>query len=196
MEIHRVTFRRRTAKALGRLVESNRTLVSLIIDLEESDPDVDYMIQQRNVCRELKEALLRNRFVIGITVNVARRDCSRDPVILGALRRNLMLVNKAVHFVNGSVEKQDALAFETLQYCFSVQLSLRAVFNALDQSVIEKIAEARKRLASEYFILVGVVKTRIACHPHRKRKTTFDKLGKDMQARICSYLSLTDVVDI
>lgn len=197
MEIRRITFRRRAAKALGRLVERNRTLVSVIVDLEDSDPVVDYMIQLRTVCRELKEALSRNRFVIGVTVNVERgKDRSRDPVILGALRRNLMLANSAVHFVNGSTEKKDALAFETLQYSFSIQLSLRLCFDVPDESLEEMITEARRRLAFDYFVLVGVVKARIVCNPHPKRKTTFDKIGRDMQARICSYLSLTDVVDI
>ncbi|XP_049513708.1 uncharacterized protein LOC125940959 [Dermacentor silvarum] len=196
MEFRGVTFRSRIAKALRQLLERNRTLTSLNVDLQESDLKVDRTVQFQRICSQLTKALLRNFIVTSITVNVEKRNHSNQPVLKEALRRNLVFVNRAVHFVNGSMEKMDAIAFETLQRCYSVKLSLCNAFNNSDQSAIEKIAEARKRLAFDYFILVGVVKTRIACHPRRKRKTTFDKLGRDMQALICSYLSLTDVLSI
>ncbi|XP_049512854.1 uncharacterized protein LOC125940566 [Dermacentor silvarum] len=196
IEFRGITFRKRAAKALGRFVGRNRALTFLTVHLQESDPDVDRMAQLRSICRELKEALLRNRFVINIELYLAEGDRSNHPLIREALNRNVMLVNEAVRFVSGSLEKKHALAFETLKDCCSVRLSVRVTFNISDESALEKINEARERLAFNYFILAGVVKAKIVCLPHRKRKTTFDKLGKDMQARICSYLSLNDVVDI
>ncbi|XP_049513156.1 uncharacterized protein LOC125940723 [Dermacentor silvarum] len=180
--------------ALGRLVERNRSIAMYTIDLRESD--VDRVTQVRNICRELKEAIPRNRFAIAFSVLTEERECSSDPAIRDALRHNVMLVNQAVRFVNGSMEKTDALAFETLHSCMSVQSSLRVNFNISEESAHEKVVEARKRLTFNYFIIAGVVKDKIVCRPHRKRNTTFDKLGNDMQARICSYLSLTDVMDI
>ncbi|XP_050032422.2 uncharacterized protein [Dermacentor andersoni] len=196
IEFRGITFRKRTAKALGRLIERNRSLAFLTVHLDESDPDVDYVAQLRGICRELKEALLRNRFVVNIEIYAADRVRSNQPVIRDSLRRNAMLVNEAVRFVKGSMEKNDALAFETLEHCLSLQLSLRMDLNLSLDSALEKITEARERLAFNYFILAGVVKAKIVCGSRRKKKTTFDKLGKDMQARICSYLSLNDVMDI
>ncbi|XP_054924996.1 uncharacterized protein [Dermacentor andersoni] len=164
------------------------------IDLRESD--IDRVTQVRHICRELKNVIRRNRFVISFSLPTEERECSNDPFVREALRHNVMLVNQAVRFVNGSLEKTDALAFETLHNCLSVQSSLRVNFNISDEAALGKIAEARERLAFNYFTLAGVVKDKIVCRPHRKGKTTFDKLGKDMQARICSYLCLNDVMDI
>ncbi|KAK8769071.1 hypothetical protein V5799_014464 [Amblyomma americanum] len=105
-----------------------------------------------------------------------------------------MLVNEAVNFVHGSNDRNHVLAFETLQYS-------RTVFESLCLDVSgarakEEIDKARRRLAVNYFIFAGVVKAKIVCHPRPKRKTTFDKLGKDVRAHICSYLILADVLDI
>ncbi|XP_070397110.1 protein NLRC3-like isoform X2 [Dermacentor albipictus] len=196
IEFRCVTFRQRTAKALGRLLKYNRTLTSLNVNLQESDIKVDRMVQLRLILGQLKEALSGNVFITSITVNVENRNHANDPIIKELLRSNSVTLNNAVHFVNGSKEKEDAIAFEALQRCYSVKSSLCTAFNNSDKSATEKIAEARNRLAFDYFVLVGVVKTRIVCNRRRKRKTTFDKLGRDLQARICSYLSLTDVVCI
>ncbi|XP_054924995.1 uncharacterized protein [Dermacentor andersoni] len=196
IEFRCVTFRQRTAKALGRLLKYNRTLTSLNVNLQESDIKVDRMVQLRLILGQLKEALSGNAFITSITVNVENRNHANDPIIKELLRSNSVNLNNAVHFVHGSKEKQDAIAFEALQRCYSVKLSLCTAFNNSEKSATEKIAEARERLAFDYFVLAGVVKTRIVCNRRRKRKTQFDKLGRDMQARICSYLRLTDVVCI
>ncbi|KAL3214788.1 hypothetical protein MRX96_034686 [Rhipicephalus microplus] len=66
------------------------------------------------------------------------------------------------------------------------------------ESAREKVAEAHHRLAFNYFVLAGVVKAEMVCHrimKGKKRKTTLDMIGRDMHVCICSYLSLTDVVD-
>ncbi|KAL3196203.1 hypothetical protein MRX96_045305 [Rhipicephalus microplus] len=95
--------------------------------------------------------------------------------------------------------KTDALAFETLQHCHSVPLSIRTFGDIFLEEALEKIAEAHERLALNYVFLVGVAKAKIVCRRNRKAKkkiTLLDNIGRSMQARICSYLSLTDVVDI
>ncbi|KAL1448437.1 hypothetical protein MTO96_044065 [Rhipicephalus appendiculatus] len=65
--IRSITFWRRTSRALGRLVENNRVLVLLALTVQEDDPEVDSTLQVRYLCRELKEAVVRNRFLMGVT---------------------------------------------------------------------------------------------------------------------------------
>ncbi|KAL3241405.1 hypothetical protein MRX96_021649 [Rhipicephalus microplus] len=94
------------------------------------------MVQFHNICREVKEALRRNRFILNVSARTGYSNPSNDPAIKAAIRQNSVLISQSLRFVTGSMEKTDAVAFETLQHC---------------QSLV---------------------------------------------ARICSYLSLTDVVDI
>ncbi|KAL1442701.1 hypothetical protein MTO96_046289 [Rhipicephalus appendiculatus] len=110
-----------------------------------------------------------------------------------------MLINQAIRFVNGSMDKTDALAFETLQHCQSVPIRMHSYIDISLDSAELKVSEARERLALNYFVLAGVVKAKVVCQRKRKAKkkmTLLDSIGRVMQARICSYLSLTDVVDI
>lgn len=106
-----------------------------------------------------------------------------------------MLVNQAVRFVDGSMDKADALAFDTLRHCQSVLLAL-LVHNSRAEAT-SKLAEARQRLSLNYFLFTSVVKANIVCNRNGKAKmrTMFDNIGRNMQAFICSYLSLTDVLD-
>ncbi|KAH6919908.1 hypothetical protein HPB50_029104 [Hyalomma asiaticum] len=198
LDLRRITFSKRNAHALRRLVENSRTLVFLTIDLRCSGTDADRMVQSRRIYQELKEAVRRNRFITCVNVMGGTRDDA--VVIMDYLRRNAMLVNQALRFVDGSTKKADALAFETLQHCESLQIRLQLNFEVSQDSAAKTVAESRRRLAFDYFILAGVVKAKIACQRNRKakknKKTLFDNLGKDLQARICSYLSLRDVVDV
>ncbi|XP_050032147.1 uncharacterized protein [Dermacentor andersoni] len=187
-----MTFRRRAVKALGRMVEQNRTMNLLYIDLMDSG--VDNWTQLRSVCRELKEAILRNRFLVVVSVAVGDDNRASDYVIKESLRRNMMLVNQAIRFVYGSMQKSDALAFETLQYSYSVPLMLCENFSLTDKEAKEKVEDARKRLAANYFILTGVIRRRVTCD--QLGRTTLDDLDVDLLALICSYLSLTDVMDV
>ncbi|XP_049267307.1 uncharacterized protein LOC125756500 [Rhipicephalus sanguineus] len=126
MVFNAITFGKRNAKALGRLVERNRAFNSLTLDLNQSEPCVDRMVQFRNICRELKEALRRNRFIVHINVNLGNSNLSNDPAIKDAIRQNSALINQAIRFVNGSMDKTDALAFETLQHCRSVSIRMHS----------------------------------------------------------------------
>ncbi|KAK8762361.1 hypothetical protein V5799_026372 [Amblyomma americanum] len=195
LDVGGMTFNRRSAKALARLVEHNRTLNKIFVNVDEED--CGGCPQIRTVCRELKEAMPRNRFLTTVAVNSLSGNCASDIVIKEALRRNRMLVNQAVHFVKGSDSKKDALAFETLQHSRTVVRQLCKDSGDPDEaSARGKIDKARRRLTFDYFIFTGVVKDKIACRPHSKRKPGFDKLDKHVQAHICSYLSLTDVMDV
>ncbi|XP_077497690.1 uncharacterized protein LOC144108299 [Amblyomma americanum] len=195
LDIGGMTFNRRSAKALARLVEQNRTLNKIFVNVDEEDSGGCPQI--RTVCRELKEAIPRNRFLTTVAVNSLSGNCASDIVIKEALRRNRMLVNQAVHFVKGSDSKKDALAFETLQHSRTLVRQLCKDSGDPDEaSARGKIDKARRRLTLDYFIFTGVVKDKVACHPRSKRKPGFDKLDKHVQAHICSYLSLTDVMDV
>ncbi|XP_075730264.1 uncharacterized protein LOC119164684 isoform X3 [Rhipicephalus microplus] len=196
LNIGSITFRRRTATALGRLVANNRSIVFLAICIQEEEPEVDHTLQVRYVCRTLKEVVGRNRFLMALTVSLKSSKPSNDPVMKKALSRNTMLVNQAVRFVDGSMDKADALAFDTLRHCQSVLLAL-LVHNSRAEAT-SKLAEARQRLSLNYFLFTGVVKANIVCNRNSKAKMrtmTFDNIGRNMQALICSYLSLTDVLD-
>ncbi|KAK8765582.1 hypothetical protein V5799_031810 [Amblyomma americanum] len=195
LRIIEATFTKRSSKALARLVEVNRTLDALIVCLKEKD-SVEFL-QHRAVCRALKEAVPRNRFLTKVVVNVGGVNHASDFVIMEAFRRNSVLRNQAGNFVKGSNDKKHAQAFETLQYFGDFREELCSDNEDLDEAPAKKqIDEACKRLALNYFIFTGVVKAKIVCHPHPKRQPTFDKLSKGVQAHICSYLSLSDVMDI
>ncbi|KAK8762363.1 hypothetical protein V5799_026370, partial [Amblyomma americanum] len=191
LDIRRATFKKRSAKALARLVEQNRMLNKISVELNEADSSG--FPQLRTVCRELKEAVPRNRFLTHLALNLHDGNHASDSAILDALRRNRMLLNQAVRFVHGSNDKKEALAFETLQFSRTVLVDLRKRDEARAK---EEISEARRRLALNYFIFTGVVKAKIVCWPRPRGKCMFDMLGKDVHARICSYLSVTDVMDI
>ncbi|KAH6921449.1 hypothetical protein HPB50_000597 [Hyalomma asiaticum] len=199
LHLHCITFSKRITQALGRFVRSNQSVAFLTIDLQYSDPDADRPVQSRRICLELKEALRQNRFITSLSVQLGPCDQSTEPIIKDCLRRNAALLNQAVRFVRGSMERVDALAFETLQHCGSVRTRLAVLLDVSDELAVEMVAEARARLAFNYFTLAGVVKTKVACHRNRKakkRKTSLDNVGRALHARISSYLRLTDVVDI
>lgn len=113
-----------------------------------------------------------------------------------AFANSQALVNSAVQFVNGSVLKKDALAFETVRNCQSLIDTLSKYGLETDQPVAERISEATERLACKYFILTGVVQTSVVCHPDPRGKPLLDKLDKKCMVRLNRFLSLTDVMDI
>ncbi|KAL3214782.1 hypothetical protein MRX96_034682 [Rhipicephalus microplus] len=141
--------------------------------------------------------------------DAAEIECSKkvEPAILYILADALartkslqkVLISQSLRFVTGSMEKTDAVAFETLQHCQSLVVRLHTYTDASIESARLMVSEARERLALNYFILAGIVKAKIVCqqsHKSQKKITLLDNIGRAMQARICSYLSLTDVVDI
>ncbi|XP_075560554.1 uncharacterized protein LOC142592773 [Dermacentor variabilis] len=193
LEITNFVFRKRAIKALGRMVEENRVINMLTIIILEGK---DCFNEMRAVCRELKEAILRNRFLIGVAVQMIRDNHASDFVIKDALRRNMLYVHEAIRFINGSNEKSHALAFETLQYSQSLKMVLALNLSTSEEEAAEKIDEARERLAANYFRLTGVVRDKITCKRDRRKRATLDDLTVDLLARICSYLSLTDVMDL
>lgn len=193
LEITNFVFRKRAIKALGRLVEQNRAINMLTIVILDGR---DCWNEVRAVCRELKEAILRNRFLIGLAVKMVRDNHANEFAIKDALRRNLLYVHEAIRFVHGSNEKSHALAFEALQYSHSIKMVLSLNLSIKEEEAVKKIDEARDRLAANYFILTGVVSGKITCEQDRRRRATLDKLSVDLLARICSYLSLTDVMDL
>ncbi|KAH6922504.1 hypothetical protein HPB50_015164 [Hyalomma asiaticum] len=189
------TFDEKAIKALGRMVENNKTLNMLSIDLEKSDGDRVY--QMRGICARLKEAILRNRYLVSLSVAVDTCNRASDYRIKDALRRNMMLVHDAVQFVNGSSEKSDGIAFERLRFSFSIKMVLLDQFDVPENEAKVKIDRAKQRLITDYFILTRIVKYAVVCKRTRRyKKYMLDCLKGDLMLRVCSYLSLTDILDV
>ncbi|KAL1468576.1 hypothetical protein MTO96_041408, partial [Rhipicephalus appendiculatus] len=185
-----IVFEKRIYRALGQLVENNRTINFLSIDLEQSGGDK--WTQLRFIIRELKETVPRNRYLISVSVVLAGDNRASDYQIKEALRRNIALVHQAIQFVNGSMTKTQALAFETLRRSYSVRLVMQDQFDIVESDAVAKIAAARDRLNKNYFSLTNVIKRGLACS---RSGCTIASLTDDLVGRLCSYLSLTDVVD-
>ncbi|XP_070397116.1 uncharacterized protein [Dermacentor albipictus] len=200
-----VMFESMAVRTLGHMVQRNRTMSILVVDLPKSIPSTGYSPwwQRFDICKELEEAVPHNHFLLGVKVTAGdHKNRATSFTIMDALRRNSVRVNKAVRFVSGSMERKDALAFDTVKHSSSVvtALLMRPSMSMDDMSndaeaAMEKVAEARRVLASNYFILTGVVKAKVVCNADSTGATTFDKLDEDLQAHICSYLRLTDVAD-
>lgn len=200
-----VMFESMAVRTLGHMVERNRTMSVLVVDLPKSIPSTGYnpWWQCFDICKELETAVPHNPFLLGVKVTAGdQKNRATSFTIMDALRRNSVRVNRAVRFVSGSMERSDALAFDAVKHSSSVvtALLIRPSMSMDDMSndaeaAMEKVAEARRVLASNYFILTGVVKAKVVCNADSTGATTFDKLDEDLQAHICSYLRLTDVAD-
>ncbi|XP_077545973.1 uncharacterized protein LOC144158754 [Haemaphysalis longicornis] len=197
LQLARMTFKKRAAKALGKLIEQNHKLNMITVNLEESAYlGFDGWAQLRALSRELKESVPRNRLLTSVNVLLGGENRVNDFAVKDTLRRNQALVNSAVRFVGGSVAKKDALAFETVRNCQSLTDTLSKYGLDKGTPVVEVVKEARERLACDYFIFTGVVKARLECYPDPRGKTRLDKLDKKCMVRLGSFLSLTDVMDI
>ncbi|KAL3214787.1 hypothetical protein MRX96_034685 [Rhipicephalus microplus] len=93
IELRSITFKKKAAKALGQMVKLNRMLIFITIVVPEHDPETDSATQLRSICRELKEAILENRFFMNVAVMIANHERSNDPIIRNALRSNTVLLN-------------------------------------------------------------------------------------------------------
>ncbi|XP_075526325.1 uncharacterized protein LOC142558046 [Dermacentor variabilis] len=110
-----------------------------------------------------------------------------------ALRRNMMTVHEAIRFVSGSREHSHALAFEDLKHTYSIEHVLSHNYGLDDATVAEKVTEARSRLAAEFFVLTGVVRSRVTCYRERARRPKFSELYLNILANICSLICIRDV---
>ncbi|XP_054924997.1 uncharacterized protein [Dermacentor andersoni] len=201
-----VMFESKAVRTLGHMVERNRTMSVLVVDLPKSIPSIGYnpWWQRFDICKELEKAVPHNHFLLVVKVTAGdQKNRATSFTIMEALRRNSMRVNKAVRFVSGSMERRDALAFDKVKRSSSVvtALLMRPSMSLDDMSndaeaAMEMVADARRVLASNYFILTGVVKAKVVCNADSTGTTTFDKLDEDLQAHICSYLRLTDVANV
>ncbi|XP_037498607.1 uncharacterized protein LOC119372202 [Rhipicephalus sanguineus] len=185
-----IIFEKKTIKALGELIEHNKTINFLSIDLENSG-DQNWN-QLRSICYRLKEVVPRNRYLISVNVVFAGDNRAGDYQIKEALRRNIALVHNAIQFINGSMTKSDALAFETLRKSYSVRLVMQDQFGVAESDARLKIDAALDRLYQNYFILTNVVKHGLSCS---QDGSTIASLPERAMGRLCSFLSLTDVVD-
>ncbi|KAL1466967.1 hypothetical protein MTO96_026347 [Rhipicephalus appendiculatus] len=192
-----IVFTSQVIEALARVVEKNKTITVLKIELQHSGGD--NWDQLKNICRGLREAIQANRFIIDLSVSVASENRASDYRIKEALRRNMMLVNQAIRFMHGAEGKTEALAFDALRYAASLRSTLFDYYGTEDDEFDVDIRQARKRLAANYIFYAGIVKSKVECYPHTERQRrgekTIDILDPECLARVCSYLSLSDVVN-
>nr|XP_037270971.1 uncharacterized protein LOC119163133 [Rhipicephalus microplus] len=125
-----ITFERRVVRALGRLVLHNKTINLLSIDLDKSRGDK--WSQLRAICRELKQTVPQNRYLISVSVVLQGDNRASDFQIKETLRHNFALVHQAIQFVNGSMNKSEGLAFETLRRSYSVRQVMQDEFGVAE----------------------------------------------------------------
>ncbi|KAH7973846.1 hypothetical protein HPB49_005591 [Dermacentor silvarum] len=189
-ELSKFLYKKKMVRALGQLVERNRVINVLTILVQQGYDSWNIV---KAVCNEMKEAVPRNHVLIVVNVQFFNINQSKSFEVKEALRRNMMHVHDAIRFINGSSQKSDALAFEELQHAYSLKYVLSSKYGLTEATAIEKIDEARNRLAADYLVLTGVVSGRVTCEMDRGRRPTLGDLAVDVLARVCSFLHLNDV---
>ncbi|KAL3241390.1 hypothetical protein MRX96_021639 [Rhipicephalus microplus] len=148
----------------------------------------------KSVCRELKEAVLSNRALTVLNVEVANFNLANDFTIKDTLRRNMMYVNEASYFVKGSNDRGHATAFEALKKSYSLKKVVQWSFNLKAEQAMKKIEDAHRRYAANYFTLTGVVKDRVRCEPDPDGLATLEEFRVNVLAHLCNFLSINDVL--
>lgn len=193
--ISNTVFHKRTIRALCRMVEMNKTIIMLSIDLQHSGPD--NFQQMRAICHELQDSIVQNRYLLSLSITTADDNRASDYPLKQALRRNRALVNQAIRFIYGSMETSDALAFDALSYTASLGAVMYDHYDVGNRESDSLIVQARNRVASNYFTLAGIVRRRAVCAaPASPGLKQIDDLSNNLQHRICSYLRLGDIVDL
>ncbi|XP_075730271.1 uncharacterized protein LOC142772057 [Rhipicephalus microplus] len=191
LELSNFLFRKRAIRALGQLVQHNQCINELTISIQKGKQEWN---QMKSVCRELKEAVLSNRALTVLNVEVANFNLANDFTIKDTLRRNMMYVNEASYFVKGSNDRGHATAFEALKKSYSLKKVVQWSFNLKAEQAMKKIEDAHRRYAANYFTLTGVVKDRVRCEPDPDGLATLEEFRVNVLAHLCNFLSINDVL--
>ncbi|KAH7973845.1 hypothetical protein HPB49_005590 [Dermacentor silvarum] len=161
--------------------------------------ELSRFLYKKKLVRALGQLVERNRVINLLTVVVEdSRDKYNEAIticnaIKDAVPRNRMYVHDAIRFVNGSSQRSHAQAFEELQHAYSLKYVLSDNYGLSEAAAVEKIAEARNRLAADYLVLTGVVSGRATSARARGRLANLGHLAGDVLARVCGFLNLNDV---
>lgn len=194
LTLSHIVFGSKAIEALAQMVETNRTITSLSVQLQYSGSSNWH--QLKDIRNRLREAILANRFIINLCVGMADVSRASGYQIKEALRRNMMLVTQAIRYIQGAKGMTEARAFDTLRYSASLNSTLSKYYHVGDDESDLLISEARARLAANYIFYTGIVKSRFDCYPHTGRRVnekTIDILDPECLAHIFRYLNLGDV---
>ncbi|XP_070397100.1 uncharacterized protein [Dermacentor albipictus] len=143
LELPKHMFDEAVVTAMGQLVVHNRTIYILTIVIE----DLKCKKQDVEIFRsEMSKAVPLNPFLIAVNLMLCNVNQETSFEVKQALRRNMMKVHMAVHFVNGSSDHSHVLAFRELAHTYSVEHVL-SHNDGLDETIAAgKVIAARSRL--------------------------------------------------
>lgn len=111
------------------------------------------------------------------------------------LRRNVSLVERAVHFILGSRLKICATAFELVSWHPLVLCRVQELASVSTSEALEKIRESSQRLNLDFWRLSGIVKEEFICHEAKGLELQIDQLGLDAWQEVRKFITVADVVD-
>ncbi|XP_064477994.1 uncharacterized protein LOC135391609 isoform X2 [Ornithodoros turicata] len=183
----RISIQKYTTKillAMGSVVCKNTAITDL----------VTFALHERDF-RVISKALRSN-----YTITKLDFQCSAKPYkdmcdIRGLLQRNQSLLNAAARFViSPSVHKERALAFEKLAHSDRLAEHLVNITLKSAEDVSKMLRCAKDYVASNYFRIVGVVKTKVLCHDTVGDGGQIDQLNEVCLRRLLFYLRIDDVI--
>ncbi|XP_064483375.1 uncharacterized protein LOC135396371 [Ornithodoros turicata] len=170
--------------AMGSVLRKNTAITNLVIcGLRERD--------FRNISRALRSnyTLTKLDFKYSTTPNMDVSD------IRGLLQRNQSLLNAAARFViSPSVHKERAFAFEKLAHSDSLAEHLVNITSRSAEEIAEMLRCAKEYVMSNYFRIVGVVKTKVECYDIVGDRGQIDQLNQVCLRRLLFYLRIDDVI--
>lgn len=197
LTLSNISFGSDAIEALAQLVQRNRTITVLSVQLQYSG--IDNWLQLKAIRSRLKEVIMANRFITNLTVGMADVSRASDYQIKEALRRNMMLVTQAIRYIYGATGMTETRAFDTLRHSASLKSTLSDYYHVEDVESDFLIGDARTRLAANYIFHTGIVKSKVECYPRfgesGERIETIDSLYPECLALVCRYLSLGDVAN-
>lgn len=112
--------------------------------------------------------------------------------LFDAVERNMGLLNRAADFALGTTsDVASATAFDALCDGPALLPHVEHLSSQRGQGAAQLLIRAKCRIARDFFVLAGVVRDRIVCHPGPA--TQFDSLNSDCLEAIARYLKLDDV---
>lgn len=110
-------------------------------------------------------------------------------------RRNLSLVECAVHFVLGSTQKRAAEAFEKVSYHPQVAYNVEEATLLSPAAAKQKVKESSQRLRMHFWQLAGIVQNELVCEQRSDGRMQIDTLGLDAWLHVRSFLRVADVLE-
>ncbi|KAH6922502.1 hypothetical protein HPB50_015162 [Hyalomma asiaticum] len=186
LELAQFTFDENASRALRKMVSVNRRISKLTISIWPT-PDIE--TEALRVCHALREALCENHTLSSLVVEAGEHGPAKMSEFKNLVRRNMMQVHEAAHFVMGASAKRHALAFDVQKESRVLRETVSSSYNLTEDQAAKKIAEARYRLAMNYLYYTGVVR-----HHDMMRQPPLRRIGVNILVRVFGLLSLQHVL--